>query len=401
MRPLITTDSHWAPPIGLADELPERYREFVPHLERRSDGDYLVQPSFLSKVQDQNALMTMMQGMGRKVAPREVDKVLMAGHGDAAPSPYPRARLREMKRDGVVGEVLIGPEGFGFHMPGDADLAWCRLMNDWLAEHYRDHLHQFAPSIQLPLNAGMDATVKELERAAGLGLRPALLPDCIPERPYYKAEWEPLWEAAAALKVPISLHIAFGHTEKRHLDLWPGMTQAGLMWSSAAQNETIAWFVFGGILDRHPDLKIVLTEGSAGWLAWLVEYMDYAYAGRFTQTPGPLQTLGGKLDLKELPSTYVKRQVACTFMFDPVAVKMRHTTGLDSLMWGNDYPHAEGVFPNSQDMVAKQFAGVPDDEIEQMVFGNAARVFGLKPFADDVAAGSSAGARLAAAHNAN
>jgi predicted TIM-barrel fold metal-dependent hydrolase len=396
MRPLITTDSHWSPPIELADELPERFREFVPHLERRSDGDYLVQPSFLAKMQDQNALMASMIGAGRKVGPGEVNSMLMAGHGDSRPSPHPKDRLREMARDGVVGEVLIGPEGFGHHMPGDADLAWCRLMNDWLAENYRDYLHQFAPTIQLPLNAGMDEVVKELERAAGLGLRPAVLPDCLPDNPYYEAYWEPLWEAAAALKVPISMHISFGHTEARHMKIWPGMTQSSLMWSSAAQNETITWLVFGGVLERHPDLKIVMTEGSAGWLSWLVEYMDYAYAGRFTQAAGPLQTLGGLLKLKELPSFYVKRQVACTFMFDPVAVKMRHTTGLDSLMWGNDYPHAEGVFPNSQDMVAKQFEGVPDAEIDQMVFGNAARVFGLSPFKGDASARASAGAKVAA-----
>jgi predicted TIM-barrel fold metal-dependent hydrolase len=396
MRPLITTDSHWAPPIELADQLPERMREFVPHLERRSDGDYLVQPSFLSKLMDQNAMMTAMMGMGRKVEPGQAEQMLMAGHGNALPSPYPKQRLAEMERDGVVAEVLIGPEGFGHLMPGDADLAWCRLMNDWLAEHYKDHLHRFAPSIQLPINAGMEETVKELTRAAALGLRPAVLPDCLPDNPYYKPEWEPLWEAAAALNMPISLHIAFGHTEKRHLDIWPGMTQTSLMWSSAAQNETICWFVFGGVLERHPNLKIVLTEGSAGWLAWLMEYMDYAYAGRFTQAAGPLQQLGGVLKLEELPSFYIKRQVACTFMYDPVAVKMRHTTGLDSLMWGNDYPHAEGIFPNSQELVMKQFAGVPDAEIDQMVFGNAARVFGLSPFADGAANKASPAGRVAA-----
>ncbi|MDB6062581.1 MAG: amidohydrolase family protein [Verrucomicrobiaceae bacterium] len=377
MRKLITTDSHWSPPIELADELTASYRELVPHLERRADGNYLVQPNFLAKMQDQNALMTAMQGMGRKVEPEETAKMLMAGHGDSNPSPYPKDRLREMARDGVVAEVLIGPEGFGHHMPGDADLAWCRLMNDWLADNYRDHLQQFAPSIQLPLNAGMDAVVNELQRAAALGLRPALLPDCLPDNPYYKPYWEPLWEAAAALNIPISMHISFGHTEKRHMDIWPGMTQTSLMWSSVAQNETICWLVFGGILERHPNLKIILTEGSAGWLSWLVEYMDYAYAGRFTQVAGPLTMIGGQLKLKELPSFYVKRQVACTFMFDPVAVKMRHTTGLDSLMWGNDYPHAEGIFPNSQDMVAMQFDGVPEAEIQQMTFGNAARIFGL------------------------
>ena len=377
-RRLITTDSHWSPPISLVDELTPAYREYVPHLVSRSDGEYLIQPSFLSDVQDQNAMMSMMISQGRKVDRADLDYLLVGGHGDSHPSPYPEGRLKEMARDGVVAEVLIGPEGFGHHMPGDADLAWCGLMNDWLAQHYRDHLHCFAPSIQLPVSAGVPAAVRELERMAALGLRPALLPDCLPDRPYYDAEWEPLWEAAAALKIPLSLHIAFGHTMPHQLRLWPGMTQTSLMWSSAAQNETISWFVFGGILERHPDLKIVMTEGSAGWLAWLMEYMDYAYTSRFTQADSPLKAMGGELKLKELPSFYVKRQVSCTFMYDPVAVRMRDVTGLDCLMWGNDYPHAEGVFPDSQQRVADQFAGVPEEEVHQMVFGNAGRVFGFK-----------------------
>jgi predicted TIM-barrel fold metal-dependent hydrolase len=343
----------------------------------REDGDYLVQPSFLANVDDQNALMNTMAGAGRKIDRAGLDAVLVAAAAGACPSPYPEGRLREMERDGVVAEVLIGPEGFGHHMPGDADLAWCGLMNDWLGQHYRDHLHCFAPTIQLPVSAGVDAAVKELERGHAMGLRPALLPDCLPHRPYWEPEWEPLWEAAAALKMPISLHIAFGHTMPHQLKLWRGMTQTGLMWSSAAQNETICWFVFGGILERYPDLRIVLTEGSAGWLPWLIEYMDYSYKGRFTKGDSPLRQLAGPLELKELPSFYVKRQVSCTFMYDPVAVQMRHVTGLDCLMWGNDYPHPEGVFPDSQDMVAAQFAGVPEAEIEQMVYGNARRVFGF------------------------
>jgi predicted TIM-barrel fold metal-dependent hydrolase len=64
-------------------------------------------------------------------------------------------------------------------------------------------------------------------------------------------------------------------------------------------------------------------------------------------------------------------------MYDPVAVKAREVTGLDCLLWGNDYPHFEGIFPSSQDLVAKQFAGVPEAEIDQMVRGNASRLFGL------------------------
>ena len=74
----------------------------------------------------------------------------------------------------------------------------------------------------------------------------------------------------------------------------------------------------------------------------------------------------------------MKRQAHATFMWDPVAVHNRAFTGLDSLMWGNDYPHHEGSFPYSQEWIDKMFAGVPEDEVDQIVRGNAARIFGLE-----------------------
>jgi predicted TIM-barrel fold metal-dependent hydrolase len=64
-------------------------------------------------------------------------------------------------------------------------------------------------------------------------------------------------------------------------------------------------------------------------------------------------------------------------MWDPLAISTREVTGLDCLLWGNDYPHNEGSFPYSQEWVDKQFAGVPEHEIDAVVRGNAARLFGL------------------------
>ncbi len=182
MRKLITTDSHWAPPISLADELTPAYRDYVAHFEERSDGTYLIQPRKLD-IPDGHPLKEMMTALGGaalKVDPAAAYEMVSAACPGSHPHADPKGRLQEMKRDGVLAEVLIGPEGFGHNMPGDVDLAWCRLMNDWLAENYRDYMHCFAPSIQVPLGAGMKAAAAEIERAAGLGLRPILLPDCLP-----------------------------------------------------------------------------------------------------------------------------------------------------------------------------------------------------------------------------
>ncbi len=99
--------------------------------------------------------------------------------------------------------------------------------------------------------------------------------------------------------------------------------------------------------------------------------------GYHVRMPEGAQGAWPAVDLDEPPSHYIKRQAKATFMWDPVAVASRHSTGLDCLMWGNDYPHFEGSFPDSQAWIDKQFAGVPEAEIDQIVRANAARVFRL------------------------
>lgn len=64
-------------------------------------------------------------------------------------------------------------------------------------------------------------------------------------------------------------------------------------------------------------------------------------------------------------------------MWDPLAIRARDITGIECLLWGNDYPHHEGSFPNSEAWIAKQFDGVPEDEVDAMVGGTAAQIFNL------------------------
>ena len=84
-----------------------------------------------------------------------------------------------------------------------------------------------------------------------------------------------------------------------------------------------------------------------------------------------------KLSLK--PSELIRRQCAATFMYDPVAINNRETTGVETLMWGNDYPHPEGTWPESQAVNDDQFDGVSQDDLDAIVSGNAAKRVRLRP----------------------
>ena len=78
-----------------------------------------------------------------------------------------------------------------------------------------------------------------------------------------------------------------------------------------------------------------------------------------------------------LPSDYFRRNIAFTFIHDRTAVETRHWIGLENLMWSSDYPHNDSTFPNSAKTLEYLFKGVPDDERQMIVAGNAERIYGL------------------------
>jgi Amidohydrolase len=82
--------------------------------------------------------------------------------------------------------------------------------------------------------------------------------------------------------------------------------------------------------------------------------------------------------LAELPSHYLKSQLHATFQRDPVGVANRAMTGVECLLWGGDYPHAESTYPHSMQVLLDLFADVDDDDTAAIVGGTAARVFGFE-----------------------
>jgi predicted TIM-barrel fold metal-dependent hydrolase len=374
-RRLITSDCHIGAPYSLLDELPESYRQYFPVIDERSDGRYLVSPSEMAMMGMNRPMETKLEG------PDGEARSAVGACPEAHASFEPAEVLADLERDGVYGAVLIGR--IATHhtaVPTDADVAYCRLVNDWTAEHWGPYRDRVAAGIVLPYR-DITASVRELERCAALGLRPALLPDAIGDLPYHLAEWEPLWEAANALKMPITMHV--GGTRQppgssMMLRPYKGLGFVGWYNQCVGMGETLGWLTFSGVFERYPDLHVIMTEGYAGWLAFAIQFFDhhwsdsrYGTMSRHNQDPDWAATLDAP------PGYYLKRQAHATFMWDPMAIENRHITGTDCLLWGNDYPHLEGSFPYSREWIDKQFAGVPDDDVDAIVRGNAARLFGI------------------------
>jgi hypothetical protein len=152
----------------------------------------------------------------------------------------------------------------------------------------------------------------------------------------------------------------------------------------------------GGVPERYPDLHFALIEFNAHWLASLVGSMDKCWITGIGQDPdwwlgnwddtrpdndqpgmAQLFRLNDKWPYPLMPSEYVQRQFHVSFQDDPVAVACRHITGLSSIVWGNDYPHAEGTFRGSRELIAKQLGDLPADERAALVGGTLADLLGF------------------------
>jgi predicted TIM-barrel fold metal-dependent hydrolase len=174
----------------------------------------------------------------------------------------------------------------------------------------------------------------------------------------------------------------------------------------ASPQRIIAHLVSAGVCERFPDLHFNLIEFSAGWLVSYVGAMDKAWKTGTGQDkdwwlgfwddsrpPNDQPYMGRLFNVNDMwpwplkPSDYVRRQIHVQFADDPVAVAARNITGLTTIMWGNDYPHAEGTFRHSKECIAENFVGVPDDERAAILGGTLADIVGFDKAVKKVPAG--------------
>jgi predicted TIM-barrel fold metal-dependent hydrolase len=282
----------------------------------------------------------------------------------------PVARLAAMDRDGVEAEVLYSEVS--------AFRAYGLVKGDWkpISRAFTDHLADFAAtdpnrlvvSYQVPI-IDIDYAVSEVERLAGLGARSVHLPNHPSEvglADYHDERYDPLWGILQETGISISHHLGNRHWL---YDVWrrDPTPQLAIFTSlpSLALSEVIAWWILTGTLERFPGLQIVFVEPSLYWVPGYLAQLD-----RMTH----VYDLPG---LKLKPSEYFRRNMFLTFMDDEVGLQMRHMVGVENILWSTDFPHPATTWPNSQQIVERQFAGVPDKERDLICSGNAARLYGL------------------------
>jgi uncharacterized protein len=152
--------------------------------------------------------------------------------------------------------------------------------------------------------------------------------------------------------------------------LGSGIRMMTVMSVVQAMQQTLSLFIFGGVFDRHPELRVVSAEHDAGWVAHYAYRLDQLFERH-------RHWLATDVSIRHQPSEYIGTNACFTFQKDPVAVETRHRVGVSQLMWASDYPHSDSTWPHSRKVIERDFEGVPDDELALLVGGNAAALYSL------------------------
>ncbi|MDH3689116.1 MAG: amidohydrolase [Gammaproteobacteria bacterium] len=359
---IISADSHVQEPIFLYQErLPAKYRDRAPRLERRTDGEYRIIDGKRPRRLDIAGSRETEEDQQREF------------RNDTSGGRDIQRRIADQERDGICAEVIYPNDSLFLYNSPDSEyqMAVARAYNDWLIEVFGPHPDRFAPVAIIPM-ADIGAAVSEVNRVAKLGYRTIKIPITMRDLPYNRPEYEPFWSVVEEVGVVLSLH-AFTSSEDSYPEDWGEEKGIGgaltLMAMSMVEGQNpVAVLISSGMLQRHPKIRMVIVECGAGWLAWLLYVMD-------EQAKKKHMWVRPKLEL--LPSEYFARQGYLTFSDDPVALNNISFTGADSLLWGSDYPHDEGTFPHSQDVIARTFKGVSEADRRKIVFENASRLYGF------------------------
>jgi predicted TIM-barrel fold metal-dependent hydrolase len=374
--PIISADSHIVePPDMYQSRIQPKFRDHAPKMERRKTPSGREYDAWVIDGMQVGTLGAVMQAGQRFEDPSAID--FLGLWEDVRKGAYTAdAMIKENEEDGIWGSVLQPSQGlFWYRLPDSALLSEiCRIYNDWIADFCKANPRRLKGIAMLNVDDIEDGC-KELERIKKLGLVGAFIPVVpLPDRPYRDPAYDRLWATAQDADMPLLLHIGTPRGGVPGCEFTMNiaeLTGAGRSTTDYWVRYSLSAMVFAGVFDRFPKLKVGSVEHETAWIPHWLKQMDFTYLER------PVFTKGWKSAEGMLPSDYWKRNMFVEFMEDDLGVQMREYIGVDNMLWGSDYPHAESTWPKSQDFIARIFKGAPEADVKKIISDNAARMFGF------------------------
>jgi predicted TIM-barrel fold metal-dependent hydrolase len=392
---VVSSDSHAGIPKELWSEyLDPRFHELIPQLHA-DNAIYPVATSLLAERKTVSA---------GKSLPEHAEIHRTGWHGLHDPV----LRMADMDREGIAAEFVFhgdGRLGDLFHngtnkrYPLEAWEAGAKAWNRWAADTFGFATDRFLLTAAVGPCIDIDAAVAEIHWIADHGFSATYGPHYLTHPglpPLFDQYWEPYWAACEERNIALVVHAGFGAEQGVAFsvleDIYGAAADAAgttdiptmLKHATAVRQESEDFFhqftnrnvesrrplwqlMLGGVFDRHPGLRLMLTEIRLDWIPATLAFLDEFFDKRRDEVSA-LRT----------PSEYWHENCLAGASFvHKVEIERRYELGVDTILFGRDYPHFESTWPHTRQWLQDAFHGVPDDEVRAMLGENAIRFLGL------------------------
>ncbi|GBL10479.1 hypothetical protein MSj_01969 [Microcystis aeruginosa Sj] len=353
---IIDADSHVIePPAMWGQYLEPKFREFAPSADMKIKGEPISQ----------------------KISPQvqaEGNKQMMEAHPHAYLNRYnPESHVQSMTQMGIDVAFIYPNYGLWLFaidsLPAEVMGAFVRAYNTWLYEEFCSYDPARLKGVAAVNQHDPEDMVKELHRMANLGWRAVFLrPNPVKGRILSDPAYEPFWAACEDLDMAVGIHE--GHWSRlptTGADRFN--TRFALHACSHPMEQMMALLALieGGVLERHPQLRIGFLESGCGWLPYWLWRLDEEYQ----VTPWEV-----KDRVRLMPSEYFRRQCFIALEpSEPYLSQLIDYIGSDNIIFGSDYPHMDHK-PDIVSQVLKLEKDLAKETVEKILADNPTRFYG-------------------------
>jgi predicted TIM-barrel fold metal-dependent hydrolase len=308
----------------------------------------------------------------------EIDRAHIAAYD-------PRARVALLDELGIWAQIVfpgvvgLGGQNLAEAMPDVALRNLClEIFNDASAEMQAESGNRLLPMALLP-SWDIAASVREAQRAKSLGLRGVNItsdPQDLGSPDLASRDWDPLWDVCADLGLPVHFHIGASLTTMNFFGNYPWPSHdddiklaigGTLLFIGNAR--VVVNIICSGMLERHPQLKIVSVESGSGWIPFILEALDYEMLEN-----SPRQ----RAEMSLSPSEYFRRQIYATTWFERVDLPaIVRAVGEDNIMFETDFPHPTCLYPDPLKAAEENMRELSVTAQRKILGDNAAKLYGL------------------------
>jgi predicted TIM-barrel fold metal-dependent hydrolase len=292
------------------------------------------------------------------------------------------ARIKDQAAEGIQKSLLFPQRSLQLVRVEDQALraACLQAYNEWLAAYLAPYGGRFYGVALLNWWDGQSAR-DNIEAIKSLGFKAMAVPMDPRDILYNDPALEPLWAAAEEFGIPISIHVG----ENLRPDPGAGGVGVNFLMTLSGHHfrRLFGLLTYSGVFERHPDLRVVFTEGGLGWVASALFEADKIYrdfdGALEGRDAGHAFEVDHSLFQKPArpPSHYWFQNCYATFQEDPPGLKLLDDIGWDRVMWASDYPHRESTLGHSRRAVRDVFDATTVEKAQAVVGGTATKLWGL------------------------